>query len=378
MNARNLLLVIVSACAAATVARSGHESPIYPSYYPHEIRIETAAAEEARKALLAGKLHAYVGNIAAIGKPAGDALGSVDALGSFVLARVHHSKDDTSACVLLARLVRSLDATGGKLIVHPYPVTPFHGDYLNHVDLAEAAKEKWQAAGKAGGEGGIGLKIAARSGLAKSLLPPDWLQANGDWDIELTEIDAAGLVASASYELNGWSGPPWLRDGWFHAYRLLAETITDGARREDVAATHARLKAAAYESAVERINLERGLVSSLIGGCRALVVGYSVRRHYFNAQFSAGVENVGFDAIAGFASPIFLRTVKLKEFPWNGWLSLGVEQTPAAAWNPIAGFTDDFGRLLWFAVGDPALVASPYSSGWMFNRVSDVQIEKSR
>ena len=34
---------------------------------------------------------------------------------------------------------------------------------------------------------------------------------------------------------------------------------------------------------------------------------------------------------------------------------------------------DDFGRLLWSAVGDPALLPDPYGSGWMLNRVSDVR-----
>ncbi len=57
---------------------------------------------------------------------------------------------------------------------------------------------------------------------------------------------------------------------------------------------------------------------------------------------------------SGFNSPIFLRTVKLKDFPWNGWLALGIDARPAAAWNPIGGFTDPFGRLMWFALGDPA------------------------
>ena len=51
---------------------------------------------------------------------------------------------------------------------------------------------------------------------------------------------------------------------------------------------------------------------------------------------------------------MFLRTVKLKDFPWNGWLQLGLDARPSAAWNPIGGFTDEFGRLMWFAVGDPA------------------------
>ena len=40
---------------------SGHELPVYPSYYPHEIEIATLAPERAAELMRAGKLHAYVG-----------------------------------------------------------------------------------------------------------------------------------------------------------------------------------------------------------------------------------------------------------------------------------------------------------------------------
>jgi hypothetical protein len=114
-------------------------------------------------------------------------------------------------------------------------------------------------------------------------------------------------------------------------------------------------------------------VAVLTAGCHALVAGYTVKREYFNAEFSAGIENIGFDALDGFNSPIFIRTVKLKDFPWNGWLALGIGEPPSAAWNPIAGFNDAFGRMMWSAIGDPALLPSPYDSEWMFNRISDVE-----
>ena len=40
---------------------------------------------------------------------------------------------------------------------------------------------------------------------------------------------------------------------------------------------------------------------------------------------------------------------------------------------PVGGFTDDFGRLMWFAVGDPAAIPSPYDHGWVLNRISEVE-----
>ena len=96
----------------------------------------------------------------------------------------------------------------------------------------------------------------------------------------------------------------------------------------------ARLQPGAYEGNVERLNLERELVGLLASGCRAMVAGYTVKREHFNAEFSAGVENISFDALEGFSSPMFLRTVKLKDFPWNGWLQLGVRRAAGERLEP--------------------------------------------
>jgi len=75
---------------------------------------------------------------------------------------------------------------------------------------------------------------------------------------------------------------------------------------------------------------------------------------------------------------MFIRTAKLKDFPWNGWLALGVAGPTAAAWNPIAGLTDRFGRLMWFALGDPALIPAPGSADWILGRVTDVEPKPKR
>src|SRR5262249_57079978 len=81
-------------------------------------------------------------------------------------------------------------------------------------------------------------------------------------------------------------------------------------------------------------------------------------------------ESIAADSQAGFNSAIFVRTVKLKDFPWNGWLRLGIATKPAAAWNPIGGLGDPAGRLIWSAVGDPAMIPEPYAAGWVANRVA--------
>lgn len=377
MNVRRAL-ILATALLVASVARSGHEQSVYPSYYPHEIEIAAMAPQRAAALLTAGKLHAYVGGTPQFASTPSKDIGSVESLGSFVIVRLNPqsaiAKDEASACAAAARIVRDMGARGSGVIVHPYPVTPFHGDYLNHADRAEAAQRRLLAAPSLPDS----LKVRAAGNLARSLVRPDWLTEANSWDVAVEEVTASDLVAESIVALNGWLGPRWVRLGWYQAYRLLGASIPEQGHKQEVNAAAARLQTAAYEGAVERINLERELVRLLSSSCRTMVAGYTVKREYFNAGFSTGIENLSFDALEGFASPMFLRTVKLKDFPWNGWLQLGLEGRPVSAWNPIGGFTDPFGGLIWFAIGDTAAIPTPNDATWTLNRISDVEASPRR
>ena len=70
-------------------ARSGHELPVYPSYYPHEIEIATVTPERAGPLLLDGKIHAYVGSAPRFAAAPPDTIQSVESLGSLVTVRVN-------------------------------------------------------------------------------------------------------------------------------------------------------------------------------------------------------------------------------------------------------------------------------------------------
>jgi hypothetical protein len=357
MTCRKPVLVLLMAAAMVTVARSGHELPVYPSYYPHEIEIATVAPERAAALLADGKLHAYVGGAPRFDRAPPETIQSVESLGSFVTVRLNpaspQAREGQSACAAAHAAARAVAARNRDVVLHPYPVTPLHGDYLHHADLADGI--------------GTSLTVPAESPAAK--LEPR--------DIEIEEVAAADLVAAHTAAVNGWLGPPWVRSGWYQAYLLLADALPADAKAQAESELQ-RLQAGNFTDAAERINAERALVARLVSGCRKLVVGYTVKREYFNAEFSAGIENVGFDALEGFNAPIFIRTVKLKDFPWNGWLQLGIDARPTAAWNPVGGFTDRFGRLMWFAIADPIAIPSPYDSTWMLNRASDVQIRAGR
>ncbi|MCL4766028.1 MAG: hypothetical protein KJZ80_07345 [Hyphomicrobiaceae bacterium] len=376
MRTQRALVIATAILAMATVARSGHEPPVYPSYYPHEIEIAAMTPQHAADLMGAGKLHAYVGRQPAFAGTPADTIGSVQSLGSLVVIRLNPespvARDKAGACAAAGAIIRDMTARadGSGFVIHPYPVTPWHGDYLYHADLAAAAAAKFAAAGQ---NAGYGLKVRLEGDVVRGLLRPEWITEGTDWDAAVAEVGVRDLVASSTAAVNGWLGPRWTRSGWFHAYRLLAESILEPGRRGSVDADLARLQGGDIEGATEQVNVERDLVGSLTANCRAVVAGYTLKREYFNSGHSAGIENIAFDALEGFVSPMFLRTVKLKDFPWNGWLQLGTEKRSQAAWNPIGGFTDEFGRLMWFAIGDPAVVPSPYDHGWVFNRISEVQ-----
>lgn len=217
------------------------------------------------------------------------------------------------------------------------------------------------------------LHVRARDALATPLVQSRWPGGEAPWDVTVEAISLAELLTSHASHLNGWLSPPWLKTGWFHAYLLLAPPVADRRVREDVDKAYQRLVQGDYGRPEGRLTVERELVALLRHGCERVVVGYTVRQEYVDTAFSAGIENLAYDTHTGLNSAIFLRTVKLKDLPWNGWLRLGVSTPATAAWNPMGGMTDAAGQLLWSAVGDVAFFPSPYSAGWTANRIADYQ-----
>lgn len=352
----------------ASVVHAGHEFPFSPSFYPQEITVEALDAQTAAQRLAAGTLHAYAGSdLATTVDPA--KVGTITALGGYVLAtfdiRTPALADRAARCAAARALKGQL---GEGYTWHPYAVTPFHADYLHHADRAEAARSA--VAMPEDLRSTTPLRLRARGAAAERLLRvPAREGSPADGELEIVEVSALAAQAAARY--NGWWGPPWIRQGWFHAYLLLAPAATAGASRTRIDDTVGRLTRGEYRRLQERVELERSLVALLQGSCERVVVGYTVRRERYSADYSQGVENVGYDALDGLSSPIFPRTVKLRDFPWNGWLNTAAPAVPASAWNPVVGgFGDVFGRLVWWAVADPALIPSPHGGGWIDNRVS--------
>jgi hypothetical protein len=272
--------------------------------------------------------------------------------------------DPAARCAAAAKALKALSGARADFTFHPYPVTPYHGDYLQHVDLVESARRAVAQAP----ETGAALKIRARGALAERVLASSGRGVEKAQDATLEEIDVQDLLADRETRLNGWLGPPWLKQGWYQTYLLSEGALGDETVRRTVEETLNR-RVTNPPGPAERANLERRLVTTLTRGCERVVVGYASRREALNVEYSEGIENIAYDAQSGLRSAIFLRDVKLKDFPWNGWLYLGSQPQPTAAWNPFAGLGDGTGRLIWLAVGDPALFPAPNSADWVPNRV---------
>src|SRR5262252_5436261 len=141
----SVLPVLAALLVTLGVARGGHELPVYPSYYPHEIAIETMPPERA-----------------------------VESLGSFIIVRINpaarSAPDERSACAVVETIARDMADKPG-FVFHPYPVTPLHGDYLYHVDRAEAAKARLLGAPAALPPQNLMVRA---SGALADLVRPEW------------------------------------------------------------------------------------------------------------------------------------------------------------------------------------------------------------
>ncbi|MGH8647921.1 MAG: hypothetical protein ACREUP_01240, partial [Burkholderiales bacterium] len=167
--------------AGLRAAQAGHESPFYPSFYPQEIRIETLDPAAARAGWNKARVHVYVGGDPFSGSaPPADAA-SLQRLHSFLVltfdgAPGRHSAaggDKQDRCTVASRIVGALAPGKTDFVLHPYPVTPYHADYLQHFDLAQQARARFASGG---GEvaAGADFRIRAKGTVAQSLVPARW------------------------------------------------------------------------------------------------------------------------------------------------------------------------------------------------------------
>ncbi|MDX1487097.1 MAG: hypothetical protein R3268_02775, partial [Acidiferrobacterales bacterium] len=366
----HVMLLCSGLCAAGTpaYAHASHGVVHIPAFYPHEISIETISPTAAASEFKKNALHVYLGPEPHFTEGVPEHLKPVESLEALLVlsfnpaSKAIEKKEDR--CAAAAGIVAALATPSNDVVLSPYPVTPFHPDYLQHLDRVEEAKTRVhaQATSRA-------LKFKAQGERAKALVQSRWALDSTKWDVQLEEVPVFKLMSS----WGGRLGPPWMKEGWFHAYRLLASGIDEPEQKWVARMFYRRLAQGEYKDAREQLDLQRRLVANLVQTCNRMVVGYTLRREYYDDSYT-GVENIAVDSQLGLNSPVFVRAVKLKDFPWNGELRVGTNEKLEAAWNPVAGFTDPAGRLIWSSIGDQALLPFPTNSSWIPNRVES-QVE---
>jgi hypothetical protein len=370
-----VLLGCLGTTLLATAANGGHEVSYYPSFYPQEIRIEPLAPRRAAQEFLSktDALHLYVGSAPDFAGQPPAHVKSVVSLRSFITAtfnpRSPRAQGSEARCLALQRAGQLL-AKQPDLVAHAYPVTPYHADYLGHADRVPVDPGASQQPASV-----PPLTVRAADASASALLSAAARTDAATWDVEIGEAAVDDVLRAAGVGATLWLPPPFAKEGWFQAYALLRPAIAEQERGKRADALYQALVNHDYGDEARRLNLERELVGALRAGCERAVIAYRLRREYYNDEFSNGIENIASDSQTGFNSGVVMRTVKLKDFPWNGWLRIGLDERPQAAWNPIAGFNDAAGRLVWSAVGDSAFLPVPYNSRWVQNRAEVVAQE---
>ncbi|MBI4275907.1 MAG: hypothetical protein HY659_14530 [Rhizobiales bacterium] len=359
-------------CATTSLVCAAHEISYFPSFYPQEIRIESLDPAAAAREFVSktDPLHVYLGGAPRFtGQPPAH-LKSIASLKSLIVAGVNpqssRMQNRDARCGAIGQAAAAL-AKQPDIVAHPFPVTPYHADYLSHADIVSAPKAATSLAP---------LTFRA-SKVQSSLLSPDVNVHATNWDIELGEVETMELNRQAGANFNAWPAPPWTKEGWFQAFHLLRPSVTEAKSRERADTILDRLTHGEFKDLAEETNLQRDLLGTLTAGCERAVVGYRLRTEFHNDDFSNGIEHILVDSQSGFNSPVVLRAVKLKDFFWNGWLRVGINERPAAAWNPLAGFTDAPGRLIWATVADNAFYPIPTNSRWVSNRAEIRQGDES-
>ena len=175
-------------------------------------------------------------------------------------------------------IVREMAAragTDGGFVAHPYPVTPWHGDYLHPCRSggggARAACRQRRRAICRGRPQGEGERCAGEAPRA-ARVARRWR----GWDVAIERNWRHRTCSSPSAPIvNGWLGPRWTRSGWFHAHRLLSGCLSEPQHKAARGRRSRAAQSGEIEDTVERANLERDLVGALTAGCRAVVAGYT-------------------------------------------------------------------------------------------------------
>lgn len=146
----------------------------------------------------------------------------------------------------------------------------------------------------------------------------------------------------------------------------------------NIATQHDELFKASSLSEQEYASLLQNFIKEGIEKSNEQPILLTYSYYVYNDDFDQGIENMVRSPLTGPLTDVFYRTVKLRLFPWNGWLLVGLNTDKQTYYNPILGFDDAWGKHLWMAMSDSAVVFQPYNTSVEPNRVVWVSVETSK
>jgi len=177
--------IVAAALFLADGALAGHELPFYPSFYPQEIRLDAMDPASAAPLIAKGTVQAYVGADPWTGRKLPADIGVVESLDGFLVLTLNPAAPGYGTLERRcerARHIAAMLTPGPGWIANPYPVTPFHADYLQHFDIVQARKASIQAA-----RAGNAPRLRARGQLAERAAGKLRV-TDGAWDATVEEI----------------------------------------------------------------------------------------------------------------------------------------------------------------------------------------------
>lgn len=176
------------------------------------------------------------------------------------------------------------------------------------------------------------------------------------WDILVAGVDVPGYVFSKLKYINGvfygtdsFDGITFIRDLFLAGKNITEQRIKNEA---------------------DLFLYTRLLVSDWYENSFTHPLMYDLQYYVYNDDYDEGLHNMAWSPLVGFLEPsAFFRTVKIKLFPWNGWLLVGSPSVDKCRFNPflVPGDATCYG--LWSVLSDPAFVLNPYNLTFEPNRV---------
>lgn len=381
------------------VVYGGHELILYPSFYPHELRFFRVENAEDASQLIAQTsttgtvkgLHLYLAPL----KPAAKRLNNtkinfiqeVDRLYYLVINLDKRPWNNSAVADLLMNSI-SRDSVAAKLNGQPVylPILSYQGDYIYVADISESLRMKSFSIDSSELRKlkitAIKLSVqeveeeaveAVASELGKLGNVSVVKDGADDWDFKLSSISLNNFFQKNTVWANGIYFDLDAYQGYSLAAAIYRQSVNMSSEPQSI---YNKILYGRYSNEFEKMLLVRQLVRWGIkhGGIIPLFITY---RHYmFNDDWDEGIYNMAVNPLTGISTDVFYRTVKLKLFPWNGWLLIGHNDTEDCSYNPFMFEKTLYCRAILMLVSDSAFIHQPYNGSWEVNRVVWYAVEK--